>query len=174
MATTFKPPVKAVSHSDTNHSPGIAFLLFFCLVDDILTEPLANEVTALSTLVDNIAATGSFTFPVGKGFSTIRCAKAPELVQKTAQNGAYETEFDLHFMNSDEAEGFRHTYKTAQLCLVATDANLKRKRIGTKMFPVMMDNSESKSVDGSLMVKMKVPYIGVNTLDSAMILPAAV
>lgn len=173
MPTTYKPPVKPVSHSDTNHSPGISLLLFFCLADDILTEPLANEVTSASTLVDNIAATGTFTFGEGKGFSTIRCAKAPELSTKTGQNGAYETEFDLYFMNSEEAEGFRHTYKTAQLSLVATDANLKKKRIGTKFFPAMMDNSESKSSDGSLTVKMKVPFVGVNTLPAAIVIPQA-
>jgi len=173
MPTTFKPPVKPVSHADTNHTPGLAVLLMYCLADDILTEPVANEVTATSTLTENISATGNFTFAVGKGFSTIRCSKTPELTSKTGANGSYENEFDLNFMNSSEAEGFRHTYRTSQLCIIAVDANGKRQRIGTKGFPAMMSSSESKTADGSLTVKMTVPHVGVNIIDSAMVIPSA-
>lgn len=149
-----KPPIKNLVHANANHTKGVSYSLYFALVADIITEPILNAVTDTGTLTDNISATGTFTFEANKGFGTIRTAKEPKLNEKVADNGSYENTLELQFLDSDEAKGFRHTYKTAQMVLVFKDGNGKFKKFGTVDFPAFFPESEAKSEDGSLIVKL--------------------
>ncbi len=149
-----KAPIKNLTHASANHTPGIGFLLYFALVEDLTAEPKLNDVTASSTLVDNISATGTFTFVATKGFGSIRTAKQPKAELKTTENGSAENTIELNFLDSDEALGFRQTYKTAQMILVYKDANGKNKMFGTSDFPASMTESTAKNEDGSLVVKL--------------------
>jgi len=151
---TFKPPTKNLTHANTNHTPGVAFSLFFALIDNLTAEPVHNKATGTSTLTENISATGTFTFTEGNGFGSIRCAKQPIVVEKTMANGSAENTMDLSFLDSDEAKGFRYTYRTAQMIICFKDANGKFKKYGTIDFPVTISESEAKNEDGSLVVKL--------------------
>jgi hypothetical protein len=170
-----KPAVKNLAHSSTNHTPGISFTLHYAIVEEVVTEPVLNAVTTTGSLTDNISATGTFTFETGKGFGSIRCSKMPEATEKTMANGSSENTIDLHFLDSDEAKGFRHTFRTSQLILVYKDANGKWRKYGTLAFPVTISESEAKNADGSLVVKLtaSVQPIAILPSDFVPVAPAA-